>query len=299
MTMPLIIETQGLTKYYGSTVGIEDLSLDVEEGEIFGFLGPNGAGKTTTISILMNFLKPGRGSLKILGQPVKWGDYDYRRQIGFLPGELALPNGFTGELLLKRWGELSGGSAPMLKKCLQVLGLSEKDLKRKTREYSTGMKQKLGIAAALQHLPKLIILDEPTGGLDPLVKHAFLELLQEMQKLGSTIFFSSHILSEVEQIADSTAIIRNGKIVVESNIEDLKHKQHKHVFIAFKTRKDLEEFTGRYDCSPQVEGLTVRFLAPMEINRLLKAVNGVNIADFNVTTPTLEDIFLQYYEDAD
>ncbi|MBC8278048.1 MAG: ABC transporter ATP-binding protein [FCB group bacterium] len=297
--MPPIVETDNLTRYYGKTVGIENLSLSVDEGRIFGFLGPNGAGKTTAISILMNFLKPDTGSVKIFGRPVKWGDYTYLRRIGFLPGELALPNGFTGELLLKRWAELSGGKAPMMERTLDALSLSVKDLKRKTREYSTGMKQKLGIVGALQHLPELIILDEPTGGLDPLVKHAFLELLKEMNNQGSTIFFSSHILSEVEQIADSTAIIRNGKIVVESDIDDLKHKQHKHVFIAFKTQKDLEEFTGKYDFSPQIDGLTVRFLAPMDITRLLKAVNGTNLTDLNITTPTLEDIFLQYYENTD
>ena len=297
--MPPLVETENLTKYYGETVGIENLSLSVEQGRIFGFLGPNGAGKTTTISILMNFLKADTGSVKIFGKQVKWGDYEYLKRIGFLPGELALPNGFTGEMLLKRWAELSGGKTPMLANALDALALSDKDLNRKTREYSTGMKQKLGIVGALQHLPELIILDEPTSGLDPLVKHAFLKLLKEMQNQGSTIFFSSHILSEVEQIADSTAIIRNGKIVVESNIEDLKHKQHKHVFIAFKTQKDLDRFTAKYDCSPQIEGLTIRFLAQMDITKLLKAVNGTNLTDLNITTPTLEDIFLQYYENTD
>jgi len=297
--MPPIVETDNLTRYYGKTVGIDNLSLSVEEGRIFGFLGPNGAGKTTAISILMNFLKPDSGTVKIFGRPVKWGDYTYLRRIGFLPGELALPNGFTGELLLKRWAELSGGKTPMRTKALDALALSEKDLKRKTREYSTGMKQKLGIVGALQHLPELIILDEPTGGLDPLVKHSFLELLKEMKNHGSTIFFSSHILSEVEQIADSTAIIRNGKLVVESNIDDLKHKQHKHVYLAFKTEQDLTDFIGKYPCSPQIDGLTVRFLAPMDVTSLLKALNGTNLSDLNITTPTLEDIFLQYYENTD
>jgi len=161
------------------------------------------------------------------------------------------------------------------------------------------MVAKLALTLALAHRPPLLVLDEPTGGLDPLVKHAFLELLKEMKNHGSTIFFSSHILSEVEQIADSTAIIRNGKIVVESDIEDLKHKQHKHVYLAFKTDQDLTDFIGKYPCSPQIEGLTVRFLAPMEIGRLLKAVNGTNLTDLNITTPTLEDIFLQYYENTD
>ena len=295
--MPAIIETENLTKYYGKNVGIENLSLTVEQGEIFGFLGPNGAGKTTTINVLMNFLKPDAGDFRILGKSVGWGDYSYKKDIGFLPGELALPPAFTGVALLNYWKKFNGGEAPLQQRCLSALSLSEKELKRKTKEYSTGMKQKLGIVGALQHRPKLVILDEPTAGLDPLVKHSFLDLLKEFKSAGTTVFFSSHVLSEIEQVTDTTAIIRNGTLVIKSRIEDLKHTYHKRVSITFANSEELNKFTSHYECEHQLAGSKIDFIAPGNIEEMLNAVTGLHISDMNISDPTLEDIFLKYYDD--
>jgi len=295
--MPAIIETQELTRRFGSTLAVDDLNLLVPEGEIFGFLGPNGAGKTTTIRILMNFIRPSDGKVSIFNQELRWGDYLYRKNIGFLPGDLSLPPHYSGEVFLTYWGELSGGKTPLQGRCLQALALSRGDLGKKIRDYSSGMRQKLGITAALQHHPRLIILDEPTGGLDPLVKHSFLELLKELKASGSTIFFSSHILSEVEQVADTTAIIRRGRLVVEGKIEQLKHKRHKQVSIVFKNREDLDEFIRRYPCQYDDHNLKLQLISGGDINALLKALEGLDIADIDIIDPTLEDIFLQYYND--
>lgn len=294
--MQNILRTENLTRRFGKTVGIDGLNLTVEEGEIFGFLGPNGAGKTTTIRIVMNFLRADAGCVELFGERIKWGDYEYRRAIGFLPGELALPSVFTGEELLDYWRDLSGGKADMRDICLNALGMDKPALKRRTHEYSTGMKKKLGITGALQHNPKLVILDEPTNGLDPLVKHAFLELLKEMREKGSTIFFSSHNLPEVEQIADRTAIIRRGKLVVEAPIADLKHRHHKNITVSFKDKNELERFVKEAAFSYSMEGLTVKFMAAGELEPVLRALCGKQISDLNITNPALEDIFLKYYD---
>jgi len=297
--MTNILQIQNLSRRFGKTIGIDMLSLSVREGEIFGFLGPNGAGKTTTIRIVMNLIRADSGTVDVFGRRVKWGDYGYRKEIGFLPGELPLAGGFYGESLLDYWQDLSGGKAPLREKCLQALDFNGKDLKRKTGEYSTGMKQKLGITGALQHNPRLIILDEPTNGLDPLVKHAFLELLREVKAGGATVFFSSHNLSEVEQIADRTAIIRRGKVLTEAPIAELKRRHHKHITITFKDGENLRVFREKFQCEGETEGSTLKFLAGGELTSLMNALCGREIMDLNIADPALEDIFLRYYEGGD
>ncbi len=295
--MTVVMKTENLTKYFGGNVGIENLTLRLNQGEIFGFLGPNGAGKTTTIRLLMNFIRANQGNMEIFGRRVNWGDYLYRKDIGFLPGELVLPQGFTGGELLNYWSDLSGTSPCFRSECLDALAFPYSDLARKTREYSSGMRQKLGIIGALQNLPRLIILDEPTAGLDPLVKHSFLHLLREIKGRGSTVFFSSHILSEVEQIADSTAIIRKGRLIIESRMEDLKRKHNKNVKIEFKSESDLQRFLEKYKCKSDRKDFTLRFIVATDgIEHLINALQGIHINNINITDPTLEDIFLQYYE---
>ncbi|NQS96926.1 MAG: ABC transporter ATP-binding protein [candidate division Zixibacteria bacterium] len=294
--MSTAVKITDLTRFFGETVGIQDLDLSVSEGEIFGFLGPNGAGKTTTIRLLMNFIRPNRGSIEILGEELNWGDYRYHRNIGYLPGEAVLPGGFTGEALLGYWSSLSGGEPAARKRALEALAFPAKDLKRKAREYSRGMKQKLGIIGAIQHFPKLLILDEPTSGLDPLVKHSFLELLKEMKAEGRTIFFSSHILSEVEHIADTAAIIREGKLVTKASIEDMKAMRHKNVRIHFSAASEAEIFLERYPCASVKDGKMLSFISDGNLKRLLEALQGIDVVDLNISDPDLEEIFLQYYE---
>ena len=297
--MPLVVETHDLTRFFGEVVGVRELNLSVQEGEIFGFLGPNGAGKTTTIRLLMNFIRSDRGSIEIFGQKLMWGDFDYRKHIGYLPGELTLPENITGKKLLDYWSGLNGGEHPARGRCLEALSLSGEDLQRKTREYSHGMKQKLGIVGALQNKPQFVILDEATQGLDPIVKHAFHDLLREMKIEGCTVFFSSHILSEVEQVADKAAIIRQGKLIASASIDELKLRRRKKVSIIFRRESDINDFLNRFPCNHLRKGNTLDFVIADDLNRLFEALGGFEIDDLNITNPTLEDIFLEFYEESD
>jgi ABC-2 type transport system ATP-binding protein len=294
--MSYIVETCELTRLFGDVIGVKDLNLSVEEAEIYGFLGPNGAGKTTTIRLLMNFLRSHTGEIRIFQREIRWGDFFYHGDIGFLPGEFVLPANFSGETLLKLWSNLGDGKAPAREKCLKILSFSPQDLKRKTREYSSGMRQKLALVGAMQSQPRLLIMDEPTSGLDPLVKHSLQELLKDFQASGCTIFFSSHILSEVEQIADTAGIIRQGKLVTQSSISDLKHRHHKKVSIIFSNQEGLELFLQRYKCPYKRDNLRLSFLIQEQPHLLLQALQNLQISDLTISELTLEDIFLHFYE---
>ena len=292
-----IIEIENLTKFYGGTVGVENLTLSVPEGEIFGFLGPNGAGKTTAIRLLMNFIRPDSGSINIFGQRLKWGDYRYLADIGYLPGELSLPGSVTGGALLDYWSGLNGGEPRARGRLLEALSFSKADLKRKVREYSRGMKQKLGVTGALQNLPRLAVLDEPTSGLDPLVRHALLELLKETRREGCAIFFSSHILSEVEQIADSTAIIRRGSLTASSSLEDLKRRRRKEARVVFRNESDIDDFLTKYPCKNRRERRMVSLISKGGIEELISVLSEYEIDDLTITDSSLEEIFLEYYNE--
>src|SRR3954447_3789755 len=220
--------TSGLTKRYGhrelpvhrpgraraaDVLALEDLSIAVREGEIFGFLGPNGAGKSTTIRLLLGYLHPSSGSATVLGRDIVRDSVEIRRRVGYLPGGIALYDSLTGERLLDYLGDLTGRPPVRRADLLDRLELSSRTLARPVRDYSRGMRQKIGIVQALQHDPELAILDEPTEGLDPLMQRAFYEILDDLRDAGRTIFFSSHVLSEVERVCDRVAIIRGGRLV--------------------------------------------------------------------------------------
>ncbi|MFL5679602.1 MAG: ABC transporter ATP-binding protein, partial [Chloroflexota bacterium] len=222
------IETRGLTKRYGhrrrpglpggkrggkTLVALDDLAINVRHGEIFGFLGPNGAGKSTTIRLLLGYLHATAGSASVLGFDAARDSVEIRRRVGYLPGGIALYDALTGERLLDYLGRLTGRPPVRRAELLDRLELSEASLRRPVRDYSRGMRQKIGIVQALQHDPELAILDEPTEGLDPLMQRAFYEILEELRASGRTIFFSSHVLSEVERVCDRVAIIRGGRLV--------------------------------------------------------------------------------------
>ncbi len=298
--MPAIVEISGLSKSFGRTIGVKELNFSVEEGEIFGFLGPNGAGKTTTIRLMMNFIRPDSGQIYIFGKAVKWGDYKYKREIGYLPGELRLPPGVKGGALLDYWNEMSKGGKSERDRWLKALDFKPDDLHRYTREYSRGMRQKLGVIGALQNHPRLAVLDEPSEGLDPLVKHSFLEELKKLGDEGCTIFFSSHVLSEVEHLADTAGIIRKGTLVSKEGIEDLKSRQlRKKVNLHFIHEADLMEFLRRYPCQAERNHLHLSYISDKTPNDLINALHGLDIADFTISQPDLEEIFLEYYQDVD
>ena len=297
--MKPIIEISSLTRYYGDLAAVNGLDISVETGVIHGFLGPNGSGKTTAIRMMMNFIRPNDGKIKIFDKELKWGDFDYLKNIGYLPGEVRLPDHLSGWKLLNYWEALSGRKADRRDLLLERLSLTGEDLQKKTGEYSRGMKQKLGIVGAIQCSPELLILDEPTEGLDPLVKHSFLELLKELKHSGTTIFFSSHILSEVEQIADIAGIIRKGKLVANSSIEDFKHHGGKNVEICFIDEIQAQRFMELCSGNCAREEKRVKFFLEKNIKSLFEVLADFEIVDINICDPTLEDIFLEYYEAVD
>jgi ABC-2 type transport system ATP-binding protein len=301
--MPTVIEARGLTKLYGPGRGIDHLDLTVEQGEIFGFLGPNGAGKTTTIRLMLGFMRAGRGHVNLLGKKSGPGSTSLRRQIGYLPGELGLNESFSGAATLSFYENLSGNSAPLRDWLCKQLQLTPAELKRRVKTYSKGMKQKLGIVQALQHDPELIILDEPTGGLDPLVQASFFDVLRELRDRGRTVFFSSHVLSEVQRLCDRVGVVRDAKLVLTSTLAELAAGAERHLWIR------LPELPAGQNAVPagQVPSIPkARFLrsepggwlvyqaAPSDAPRILQELALLNPADFRFE-PAFEESFLKFY----
>src|SRR5688500_6864356 len=213
------IETRSLTKSYGQARGVIDLDLQVEEGEIYGFLGPNGAGKTTTIRVLMDLIRPTNGTAFVLGKNCQAEPVAIKAMVGYLPGELSLWNNLTGRQTLIYLGNLRGGvEQRVIESYAERLQL---DMGKKFREYSKGNKQKVGLVQAFMHKPRLLILDEPTSGLDPLNQQEFFRIVSEVREAGATVFLSSHILSEVEQISDRVGIIREGRLVRVGSVREI------------------------------------------------------------------------------
>src|SRR5690348_9956363 len=241
-----VLTTTALTKRYGhhelpihrpgapglaDVLALDDLTIGVREGEIFGFLGPNGAGKSTMIRLLLGYLHPTSGSATVFGRDIVRDSVEIRRRVGYLPGGIALYDSLTGERLLDYLGALTGRPPTRRPELLDRLELSPRTLRRPVRDYSRGMRQKIGIIQALQHDPELAILDEPTEGLDPLMQRAFYEILEGLRAAGRTIFFSSHILSEVERVCDRVAIVRRGRLVALEDVGRLLERRKRNVEI--------------------------------------------------------------------
>jgi len=296
MNSNIMINTANLTKYYGKRLGIQDVNLVVQPGEVFGYLGPNGAGKTTTIRTLLDFIRPTSGSATIFGMDIKHNSVTIHRRIGYLPGELELYGNLTGEELLIFLGKLRGGVE--WKYVKELAARFDCDLPRRIKGLSHGNKQKLGILQAFMHKPELLILDEPTNGLDPLMQHEFYHLLDEIKKDGRTVFLSSHILPEVEKICDRVAMIRQGKIVTVDTIENLKARAVRKLEIHFARDIPKDKFigiTGVRDIVVLGNLLTCSVTGSLDV--LVKAVAQFEVIDIVSNEPTLEDIFLAYYED--
>ena len=290
------IVTQGLTKDYGSGRGIFDLDLTVTRGEVFGFLGPNGAGKTTTIRLLMGLIHPTRGSARIFGLDCDRDSVAVKRKVGYCPGELPQFGGWRGSEIVSYIAGLRGDvEDASIKALAERLDL---DLGRKYREYSHGNKQKLGLVLAFMHKPELVILDEPTSGLDPLVQQEFYGIVRDARAAGSTIFVSSHVLSEVEHICDRVGIVRDGRLATVSKLDDLVGMRAFHVEIEFadgvptellRTVPGLEQL--RVD-DHRATGMLRGTFEP-----LMSALAGRRVIGLTSREPSLEEIFLTYYYD--
>ncbi|KYK24741.1 hypothetical protein AYK25_01555 [Thermoplasmatales archaeon SM1-50] len=284
-----VIVVKNLTKYYGKIKGIEDLTFSVRKGEIFGFLGPNGAGKTTTIRTLLGYLHPTNGEAYILGKNIAHNIVNIKRDVGYIPGELNLYGHLTGRQFLDYFGSLRNKQLPLLTDLLQIFDVP---LDRKIKGYSRGMKQKLGIIQAFMDDPDIVIMDEPTSGLDPLLQQKFYDFLRGQKKKGKTIFFSSHVLSEVDKICDRIGIIRNGKLVALEDVETLKEKMGKLFRVKIKERP--EKFTGPKNMKVR-DGL-IEFVTSGDIDYWVKQLSHYTILDLEIHAFSLEDIFIHYYE---
>jgi len=289
------IETEGLTKYYGRSRGIVDVDLEVNEGEIFGFIGPNGAGKTTTIRLLLNFIFPTRGSARVLGLDAVNDSRKIRDLIGYLPGEAGYYDDMTVDEFLRYCARFYPGEATS-ERMDRLIDLFEVERGRRIYSLSQGNKKKVGVIQALLHRPRLLILDEPTNGLDPLMQKRFFDLLREERENGVTVFFSSHILDEVQRLCDRVAIIREGRIVEVEDVEQLRNKQFRTVRVAFRDdsvpRLDVPGIVHR----DESEG-AVRLLFNGDVNHLVRALAQHDLRGLWLEEPTLEEVFMHYYED--
>jgi ABC-2 type transport system ATP-binding protein len=294
MRMSEMIRAEGLKKYYGRRRGLDGLDLEVRRGEVYGFLGPNGAGKTTTIRILLDLLRPTKGQVTVLGFAPRRGGTALRRRLGYLPGDFLVGGGQTARELLTHLGHLRGGVATA-----KIDALAERfelDLTTRISSLSRGNRQKVGVVQAFMHEPELLILDEPTIGLDPLMQQRFLDLVAESRTAGQTVFMSSHFLSEVQQSADRVGIVREGRLVAVEAVETLRQRAVRRVEVRFDGPVPGEAFAEL----PDVDSLTVgdgilRCRLTGRPDAFVKAIARYGVAGLTVEEPDLEDYFFEYY----
>jgi len=290
------IRTEGLTKDYGAGRGLFDLDLDVRAGEVFGYLGPNGAGKTTTIRQLMGLAYPTRGSAWIFGLDCHRQAVEVKRHVGYVPGEPPQFGGLRGREVIAYLGAMAGGvDQAHVKELCERLGL---DVSRRYREYSSGNKKKLLLVIAFMHRPRLLILDEPTSGLDPLNQQEFYTMVREARQGGATVFLSSHVLSEVEHVCDRVGIIRTGRLVNISSLEELHEIRVHRVELEFAGDVPVEAIR----LAPGVDSVTVEnhrvhCVVRGSFEPLIAAVAGAHVVNLSSHEPSLEDTFLEYYSE--
>lgn len=292
--MASAIHMEQLTKLYGNRRGITDISLDVRAGEVFGYLGPNGGGKTTTIRLLLDLIRPTRGRVQLFGADVGSAGTAIRRRIGYLPGELALYDQLTARQALDYFAHLRGGvDGHIIATLAERLAL---DLSRPIRSLSKGNKQKVGIVQAFMSRPELLILDEPTDGLDPLVQQEFLRMVREVRDEGRTVFLSSHVLAEVEHVADRVGIIRDGQLAMVEEIATLKERAVHRAEVRFAQPVRQDAFVGLTGVRDLVvDGPVLRCVVSGSMDALIKAIARFEVERITSHEPDLEAIFLAYY----
>ena len=297
--MAAAISIDGLSKRYGRLTAVQNLQLEVPEGEIFGFLGLNGAGKTTTIRILLDLLRPTGGKASIFGYNCQSEGIRARSLTGYLPGEMGIYSHLTGFEVLDFLAGLNGVAADRQRRrdLQERLELPDNDLRRKLREYSTGMKRKLGIVQAFQADPRLLILDEPTEGLDPLMQESFYQLLADTQNRGRTVFMSSHVLSEVERVCHRIAVLRKGELVLLSTVDETRRLAPRVVRVSFTQQVERQP---QFPAGVEVVELkprawSLRVAGPL--GQFLEVLTGLPVDDMEVEEPRLEDVIIHYYRE--
>jgi ABC-2 type transport system ATP-binding protein len=301
-----VIRSEHLTKHYGGgrlhrpghgsgpIRALNDVSLEVQPGEIFGFLGPNGAGKTTMIRTLLGFLSATGGTASVLGHDIGTDSVAIRRRVGYLPGGIALYGSLTGNASLDYYADLQDREPVRRAEIAERLAMPEADLKRKVRDYSRGMRQKIGVIQALQHDPELAILDEPTEGLDPLMQQAFYGLLDDLRAEGRTIFMSSHNLAEVERVCSRVAIIRDGHRMTLQRVEELVARRQRRVTLRWRgAAPDLSEVPGLADVVQHRDRVTATLVG--EVAPFVRAIASPALEDLLIEPARLEDAFFEYY----
>ncbi len=289
-----VVHTTNLTKFYGKIKGIEDVDITVNQGEIFGFLGPNGAGKTTTIRLLLNLITPTRGKAEIFGLDTQKDSLAIKSRIGYIPGDLSLYDSFSGKDFLEFISSLRTKESLMTQTLCERFHVT---LDRKIKGYSKGMKQKIGIVQAFMHDPELVIMDEPTLGLDPLMQKEFYTFLKEEKQKGKTFFMSSHILGEIEKVCDRVGIIKNGSIAAVENVENLKKKSGKHMEVTFATPVTEKDLSIPEISSISIEGTTAHLRVMGNMDTVIKHLSHFEITDLVSRELSIEDIFMHYYGD--
>ncbi|MEA4934499.1 MAG: ABC transporter ATP-binding protein [Lawsonibacter sp.] len=287
-----VIEIIDLTKNYGKSRGIIDVNLNVEQGEVFGFIGPNGAGKSTTIRTLLGLIYPSSGSAAIFGKNCTEHP-DVRQEVGYLPSEVFYYDNMRVIDLLKY--SASFYKKDCTKRIRELAEIMDLDLKKKIDDLSFGNKKKVGIVQGLLHEPKLIILDEPTSGLDPLMQQKFFELISAENKKGATVFFSSHILSEVQRMCSRVALIKEGKIIKMEKMSALQENSYKRFIIETKAAAPADAFKLDGVSDFEVNGNEIKFIYRGNINAIMKKVAETELRNISIEEPDLEEIFLHYY----
>ncbi len=297
MSNDLVIKTQGLTKSYGSVQALFGVDLAVKQGEVFGFLGPNGSGKTTTIRCMLDLIRPQGGTIRVLGLNPQAEPEAIKARVGYLPGELHVDENMTARQVFRFFNRLRSNRSnwDFIEELSERIKL---DLGSSIKNFSKGNKQKVGIVQALMHKPELLLLDEPTGSLDPLMQQEVLRMLSEAQDNGATVFFSSHIISEVQAIADRVAIIRDGVIVEVAVTADLLNRSMRQVRIRFQQPTEADELykLPGVELIAKDDGLGVLLQVEGEMDALIKTLAKYPVNDFETVRASLEEIFLAYYE---
>jgi len=289
-----MIKIEGLTKEFGNGKGIFDVTFEVKQGEVFGFLGPNGAGKSTTIRHLMGFIKPSKGAATINGFDC-WKEADQvKKHVGYLPGEIAFPEEMTAYDFIRLIAGMKGMSD--LGRAEEFIEKFQLDMRVHIKKMSKGMKQKLAIVAAFLHDPDILILDEPSTGLDPLMQNILVDFILEEKKCGKTILISSHIFDEIKDTADTICIIKNGKIVESGDLKTLKSAQKRYLKAYFTQEVDVELLQRSNLQIEKVENLVATILIQQNINEIMRELMKYDLINVEIMEPEIKDIFIKHYE---